>query len=70
MGLAALSDALARARSSERTYVVVIDTDPAISTNEGGAWWDVAVPEVSERAQVRAARAAYEIKAADQRTGD
>ena len=46
------------ARASERTYVVVIETDPAISTEAGGAWWDVAVPEVSERPEGRAARAA------------
>ncbi len=56
----ALEAALARARASERTYVVVIDTDPARTTAEGGCWWEVAVPEVSERAQVRAAREAYD----------
>ena len=27
---------------------------------EGGAWWEVAVPEVSERAEVRAARTGWE----------
>jgi 3D-(3,5/4)-trihydroxycyclohexane-1,2-dione acylhydrolase (decyclizing) len=27
---------------------------------EGGAWWEVAVPEVSDRESVRKARAAYE----------
>ena len=30
-----------------RTTVIVIDTDPWISTEAGGHWWDVAVPEVS-----------------------
>lgn len=54
-----LEAALARARASGRTYVVVIDTDPARTTAEGGWWWEVAVPEVSERAEVRAARAGY-----------
>ena len=39
--------------------VIVIDTDPYPSTEGGGAWWDVAVPEVSERAEVEAARATY-----------
>jgi 3D-(3,5/4)-trihydroxycyclohexane-1,2-dione acylhydrolase (decyclizing) len=29
------------------------------TTEAGGAWWDVAVPEVSERAQVRDAHASY-----------
>ena len=59
-GIAELEAALGRARASDRTYVVVIDTDPAISTEAGGAWWDVAVPEVSDRAEVRAARARYD----------
>jgi 3D-(3,5/4)-trihydroxycyclohexane-1,2-dione acylhydrolase (decyclizing) len=69
-GIAALEAALARARASERTYVIVIDTDPAISTEAGGAWWDVAVPEVSERPEVRAARAAYDAARQNQRLGD
>ena len=38
--------------AADRTYVIVIDTDPAASTEAGGAWWDVAVPEVSERGEV------------------
>ena len=58
--LAALEDAVRRARTAPRTTVIVIETDPAASTAAGGAWWDVAVPEVSERQEVRAARAAYE----------
>jgi 3D-(3,5/4)-trihydroxycyclohexane-1,2-dione acylhydrolase (decyclizing) len=40
----------------------VIETDPAISTAEGGAWWDVPIAEVSDRAEVGAARRAYERK--------
>ncbi len=52
--IAALSAALERARAAARTYVIVIDTDPQAATDAGGAWWDVAVPEVSERASVRA----------------
>ena len=59
--IAGLTAAMARAKASARTYVIVIDTDPAISTEAGGAWWDVAVPEVSERSAVGAARAEYEI---------
>jgi 3D-(3,5/4)-trihydroxycyclohexane-1,2-dione acylhydrolase (decyclizing) len=57
--LADLGPALARARASDRTYAVVIDTDPLISTDAGGHWWDVAVPEVSVRPEVDAARARY-----------
>ncbi|UJR84568.1 3D-(3,5/4)-trihydroxycyclohexane-1,2-dione acylhydrolase (decyclizing) [Sandaracinus amylolyticus] len=58
--LEGLRGALARARVASRTYVVVIDTDPDASAGIGGAWWDVAIPEVSERDTVRAARRAYE----------
>jgi 3D-(3,5/4)-trihydroxycyclohexane-1,2-dione acylhydrolase (decyclizing) len=56
----ALSAALERARAAPRTYVIVIDTDPQAATDAGGAWWDVAVAEVSARESVRAARAEYE----------
>jgi 3D-(3,5/4)-trihydroxycyclohexane-1,2-dione acylhydrolase (decyclizing) len=58
--IAALEAALARARAADRTYVVVIDTDPLRSTEAGGCWWDVAVPAVSESEHVRAARVEYE----------
>jgi 3D-(3,5/4)-trihydroxycyclohexane-1,2-dione acylhydrolase (decyclizing) len=68
--LAELEEALRRARAAERTSVIVIDTDPLAATEAGGHWWDVAVPEVSERAEVRAARAAYETALQSQRLGD
>ena len=58
--IAELEAALVRARAADRTYVVCIDTDPARTTSEGGWWWEVAVPEVSERAEVRRARVEYE----------
>lgn len=58
--IADLESALVEARGNDRTTVVVIDTDPLITTREGGHWWDVAVPEVSVRTQVNAAREAYE----------
>jgi 3D-(3,5/4)-trihydroxycyclohexane-1,2-dione acylhydrolase (decyclizing) len=51
---------LKRALASEQSYVVVIDTDPERSTEAGGAWWDVPVAEVSDHANVKAARQAYE----------
>jgi 3D-(3,5/4)-trihydroxycyclohexane-1,2-dione acylhydrolase (decyclizing) len=56
----ALEGALARARAAKRTTVVVVDTDPLRSTEVGGCWWEVAVPEVSTSEKVRAARAAYD----------
>jgi 3D-(3,5/4)-trihydroxycyclohexane-1,2-dione acylhydrolase (decyclizing) len=51
-----LETALAQAKQNTRTTVLVIDTDPLVSTEVGGHWWDVAVPEVSERKEVNAAR--------------
>ena len=52
--------AVRRAQTAPRTTVIVIATDPAVSTQAGGHWWDVAVPEVSDRAEVRSARTAYQ----------
>ena len=57
--IAELEVALARRHGTTGPFVVVIDTDPYPSTPHGGHWWDVAVPEVSSRAEVLAARAAY-----------
>lgn len=59
-GLAELDTALAEARGHNRTSVIVIDTDPLISTDAGGHWWEVAVPEVSVRDEVKAARKRYD----------
>lgn len=58
--VAGLETALAQAKKNTRTTVLVIDTDPLVSTEAGGSWWDVAVPEVSARPQVNAARKKYE----------
>jgi 3D-(3,5/4)-trihydroxycyclohexane-1,2-dione acylhydrolase (decyclizing) len=57
--IAELETALERAESSPRTHVIVIETDPAVSTREGGSWWDVPVAEVAARGEVRQAHAAY-----------
>ncbi len=58
--LAELNTALQRARDAQRTYVVVIDTDPIAGTAAGGTWWDVPVAEVSEHADVLKASAHYQ----------
>ena len=65
-----LEAAVAKAREAKGTQVIVIDTDPMIVTDAGGFWWDVAVPEVSKRETVNAARKKYETALADQRVGD
>ena len=54
-----LEAALRRARAADRTSVVCIETDPARTTIEGGWWWEVAVPEVSDRESVNQAREQY-----------
>jgi 3D-(3,5/4)-trihydroxycyclohexane-1,2-dione acylhydrolase (decyclizing) len=46
--------ALVTARSNASTTVIVIDTDPTTWT-EGGAFWEVGVPEVSARPEVTTA---------------
>ncbi|RFC63475.1 3D-(3,5/4)-trihydroxycyclohexane-1,2-dione acylhydrolase (decyclizing) [Fulvimarina endophytica] len=58
--IAELESELAKARETKGPSVVVIDTDPYPSTGPGGHWWDVAVPAVSSRSEVEAARKAYE----------
>ncbi|MGP6086864.1 3D-(3,5/4)-trihydroxycyclohexane-1,2-dione acylhydrolase (decyclizing) [Antarctobacter jejuensis] len=58
--IAELEEALTRARDATGPFVVVIDTDPYPSTPHGGHWWDVAVPEVSPRDEVKEARKTYE----------
>ncbi|SEP68785.1 3D-(3,5/4)-trihydroxycyclohexane-1,2-dione acylhydrolase (decyclizing) [Loktanella sp. DSM 29012] len=65
--IAELEQALARRAEAKGPYVIVIDTDPYPSTEPGGTWWDVGVPEVSTRAEVNAARAAYETNKKKQR---
>ncbi|MDP6706062.1 MAG: 3D-(3,5/4)-trihydroxycyclohexane-1,2-dione acylhydrolase (decyclizing) [Alphaproteobacteria bacterium] len=67
--VAELEAALARARESTRTHVLVVETDPAAATAAGGHWWDVPVPEVSERQEVAAARRDYETARAKQELG-
>ncbi|GKW48241.1 3D-(3,5/4)-trihydroxycyclohexane-1,2-dione acylhydrolase (decyclizing) [Halomonas sp. NCCP-2165] len=55
-----LEAALERAKAAEISYVIAIDTDALADTQDGGSWWDVAVPEVSERPEVNEARSRYE----------
>ena len=58
-GIDHLEDALQRAMAAPKTYVVVIETDPVLTAEAGGSWWDVAVPEISESENVRRAHADY-----------
>jgi 3D-(3,5/4)-trihydroxycyclohexane-1,2-dione acylhydrolase (decyclizing) len=57
--VAALRREMQRARTATKSQVLVIDTTPHRTTQDGGAWWEVAVPEVSARPEVESAHRAY-----------
>jgi 3D-(3,5/4)-trihydroxycyclohexane-1,2-dione acylhydrolase (decyclizing) len=67
--IADLEKALKASEANDRSTVIVIDTDPLTTTEDGGYWWDVAVPEVSPRSEVNEARKRYEAARAAQRLG-
>ena len=56
---AALAAALAAARRSPRTTVIVTEIDPSVAVPGYESWWDVPIAEVSTSEPVREARAAY-----------
>jgi 3D-(3,5/4)-trihydroxycyclohexane-1,2-dione acylhydrolase (decyclizing) len=68
--IAELERAFQAAKAAEGVQAIVIDTDPLPSTDAGGAWWEVAVPEVSGRDEVATARRDYEEALKRQRLGD
>ena len=62
-----LKSAMVQARAATTTQVIVIDTTHTRVTADGGCWWEVAIPEVSERTQVNDARKSYENAKKEQR---
>lgn len=66
-GIDELDGALGRSRAARGCYVIAIATDPVPSTQAGGAWWEVAVPEVSTRDSVVQAREDYLLHKRNQR---
>ncbi|MGB3312994.1 MAG: 3D-(3,5/4)-trihydroxycyclohexane-1,2-dione acylhydrolase (decyclizing) [Albidovulum sp.] len=60
--IAELEAHLAKAKDHDGVYAIVLDTDPYPSTPHGGSWWEVGVPEVSERPKVNDARTNYETR--------
>ena len=56
------------AKAADRSYAIVIDCGARQWTG-GGCWWEVGVPEVSERAEVLVARGVYEAESKHQRVG-
>jgi len=66
--VAELESALERARSNDRTTVIALRTEPNVWT-EGGCFWEVGVPEVSNRHEVLAAHASMQAGKQQQRIG-
>jgi 3D-(3,5/4)-trihydroxycyclohexane-1,2-dione acylhydrolase (decyclizing) len=67
--IAALEAALPNAFAAKRTQVLVIDTDPATGTAEGGAWWEVPVTAAPATPAQTEARRAYETNRKRQSAG-
>jgi 3D-(3,5/4)-trihydroxycyclohexane-1,2-dione acylhydrolase (decyclizing) len=63
-----LEDAFARARGNDRTTVIAIETAPDQWT-PGGAFWEVGVAEVSDRAEIAAAHKELVAEKQRQRVG-
>lgn len=68
-GIAGLEAALPGALRAKRTTVLVVATDPQVSTAEGGAWWDVPVTAAPRDDAQKHARAEYETNRTRQRLG-
>ena len=60
--VAELEEALAERHDKTVPYVVLIDTTAYTPREVGGFWWDVAVPEVSDRTEVVEARKGYDAR--------
>ena len=56
--LAELELAVGRAKAADRSCLISLRTDPD-ECSADGLWWDVAVPEISDRAKVNSAREDY-----------
>ncbi len=65
-----LEAALARAKAADRTYVISLKVDAHDGwTTEGHTWWEVGMPEVSDREEVLKAGADWDAGRARQRRG-
>ncbi|MFB9947545.1 3D-(3,5/4)-trihydroxycyclohexane-1,2-dione acylhydrolase (decyclizing) [Rhizobium puerariae] len=65
--IAQLEAEIVSARDRNIPTVIVIDTEAETGAGIGGAWWDVAVPEVGNTEKLKKARAHYEANVARQR---
>jgi 3D-(3,5/4)-trihydroxycyclohexane-1,2-dione acylhydrolase (decyclizing) len=66
-GVRELKAAMVKARAATKTQVIVIDTSPERTTDDGGCWWEVAIPEVSARVEVNEAQARYQADKTNQK---
>ena len=66
--LTELGQAMEWAKSTDRTTVITIVSD-AFTWTPGDAWWDVGVPAISDRAEIRNAYAAHKEGRKRQRVG-
>ncbi|KZK95285.1 MULTISPECIES: 3D-(3,5/4)-trihydroxycyclohexane-1,2-dione acylhydrolase (decyclizing) [unclassified Pseudovibrio] len=65
-----LREAFKRAKAADRATIISIQVDPYEGwTQEGHAWWEVGLPEVSNSQNVRTAREEWEAGRVNQRVG-
>lgn len=65
-----LREAFKRAKAADQTTIISIQVDPYEGwTQEGHAWWEVGLPEVSNSQNVRTAREEWEAGRINQRVG-
>jgi 3D-(3,5/4)-trihydroxycyclohexane-1,2-dione acylhydrolase (decyclizing) len=68
--IAELREAFKRAKAADRTTIISVQVDPYEGwTQEGHAWWEVGLPEVSNSQNVRTAREEWEAGRVNQRVG-
>ncbi|MGH1539312.1 MAG: 3D-(3,5/4)-trihydroxycyclohexane-1,2-dione acylhydrolase (decyclizing) [Arenicella sp.] len=66
--LSGFADAFARAKASDTTYVLVIDIDPK-AWSSVDTWWEVGLPEVTNRTEVEQAKEDWDEGRRHQRRG-
>ena len=67
--ITAFESAFARAKQSDRTYVVDVKIDPHAWTEAGHAWWEVGTPQISRRPEILAATTDIDVGRGRQRRG-
>ena len=68
-GVSGFEDAFKEAQANDRTTLIHVEIDARDWTEDNASWWEVGVPEVSSREEVRRARADHEAGKKRQRAG-